>query len=161
MAREAFFLDFAVALRQHFRDVPLMLTGGFRSREGMAAALEHGHCDIIGLGRPSILNPAFAKTVLLNAEVDDSDARLITAHVEVPWWLKQIGCNFLSGGIESASPSSIVYNVLFTSNDNTDQFRLGVVCKADAQDADGMRRRPRSAKWRRSRLHCMVFQLVR
>ncbi|TQS31951.1 hypothetical protein Golomagni_07751, partial [Golovinomyces magnicellulatus] len=64
--REAFFLDFAKAIRQHFKDVPLMVTGGFRSRKGMEAALKQGDCDIIGLGRPSVINAAWPKEVILN-----------------------------------------------------------------------------------------------
>ena len=50
VAREAFFLDFAKAIREKFRSVPLMVTGGFRTRQGMEAALREDACDIIGLG---------------------------------------------------------------------------------------------------------------
>ncbi|KAJ2967109.1 hypothetical protein NQ176_g9828 [Zarea fungicola] len=51
LAREAFFLDFALAIRSHFPGVPLILTGGFRTRAGMEAALREGACDIVGIGR--------------------------------------------------------------------------------------------------------------
>jgi 2,4-dienoyl-CoA reductase-like NADH-dependent reductase (Old Yellow Enzyme family) len=72
--REAFFLDFAREIRKHHPDVPLMVTGGFRSRMGMQAALESGACDLIGLGRPSAVWPRLAKEVLLNEGVEDEDA---------------------------------------------------------------------------------------
>src|SRR5450631_1526507 len=39
LAREAYFLDFARALRSRLK-MPLMLTGGLRTREGMEAALD-------------------------------------------------------------------------------------------------------------------------
>jgi 2,4-dienoyl-CoA reductase-like NADH-dependent reductase (Old Yellow Enzyme family) len=49
--REAYFLDYAARIRKVTR-IPLMVTGGFRSRAAMEAALRSGALDIIGLGRP-------------------------------------------------------------------------------------------------------------
>lgn len=49
--REAYFVDFALAMQAHV-SVPLMVTGGFRSRAAMDYALENGAADIIGIGRP-------------------------------------------------------------------------------------------------------------
>ena len=51
MMREAYFVDFAVAMREKVT-VPLMVTGGFRQRAAMEQALESGAADLIGLGRP-------------------------------------------------------------------------------------------------------------
>ena len=50
-AREAYFVDFAQAMQEKVK-VPLMVTGGFRSRAAMEQALEGGAADVIGLGRP-------------------------------------------------------------------------------------------------------------
>jgi len=50
-AREAYFVDFAQAMQAKV-NVPLMVTGGFRTREAMEQALESGAADVIGLGRP-------------------------------------------------------------------------------------------------------------
>ena len=66
-AREAYFLDYAEAIRKVAR-MPLMVTGGFRSRQAMEAALE-GACDIVGLGRPLCWQPDFPRR-LLAREVD-------------------------------------------------------------------------------------------
>jgi 2,4-dienoyl-CoA reductase-like NADH-dependent reductase (Old Yellow Enzyme family) len=49
--REAYFITFADAVRK-VTDVPLMVTGGFRSRAAMNAALASGALDVIGLARP-------------------------------------------------------------------------------------------------------------
>ena len=49
--REAYFVDFAIAMRKKV-SVPLMVTGGFRQRTAMEQALESGAADLIGLGRP-------------------------------------------------------------------------------------------------------------
>ena len=51
VAREAYFLEFAEKIRQHV-SCKLMVTGGFRTVEGMNAALESGACDFIGIARP-------------------------------------------------------------------------------------------------------------
>ncbi|KAL7947126.1 NADH:flavin oxidoreductase/NADH oxidase [Trichoderma barbatum] len=56
LAREAFFIDFAATIRCKFPQVPFMVTGGFRSRDGMEAAIADGSCDLIGMARPSTLN---------------------------------------------------------------------------------------------------------
>ncbi|MGB5326423.1 MAG: NADH:flavin oxidoreductase/NADH oxidase family protein [Pseudomonadales bacterium] len=50
-AREAYFVDFAKAMHEQL-SMPLMVTGGFRSREAMQQALAASAADIIGLGRP-------------------------------------------------------------------------------------------------------------
>ncbi|VWX57961.1 NADH:flavin oxidoreductase/NADH oxidase family protein [Sphingorhabdus sp. 109] len=50
-AREAYFVDFAKAMQDAVK-VPLMVTGGFRTRKAMESALADGAADLIGLGRP-------------------------------------------------------------------------------------------------------------
>lgn len=50
-AREAYFVDFAIAMQSEVT-IPLMVTGGFRSQTAMQYALDTGAADIIGLGRP-------------------------------------------------------------------------------------------------------------
>jgi 2,4-dienoyl-CoA reductase-like NADH-dependent reductase (Old Yellow Enzyme family) len=49
--REAYFLAEAARLREAVQ-LPLMVTGGFRTAAGMSEALAGGACDIIGLARP-------------------------------------------------------------------------------------------------------------
>lgn len=51
-AREAYFVDFAKAMKASLTRMPLMVTGGFRSRAAMRHALETGAADLIGIGRP-------------------------------------------------------------------------------------------------------------
>ncbi|MGB7419081.1 MAG: NADH:flavin oxidoreductase/NADH oxidase family protein [Erythrobacter sp.] len=54
LAREAYFADFAQAMQVE-TTVPLMVTGGFRTRGAMLQALQKGAADVIGLGRPMCL----------------------------------------------------------------------------------------------------------
>tara|TARA_R110000823_G_scaffold27609_3_gene80306 strand:- start:8253 stop:9563 length:1311 start_codon:yes stop_codon:yes gene_type:complete len=51
LQREAYFVDFALAMQKKV-SIPLMVTGGFRSRGAMQQALASGGADLIGLGRP-------------------------------------------------------------------------------------------------------------
>lgn len=57
-AREALFLEYAKSIRAVAR-MPIMVTGGFRTRAGMDAALEAGHTDMIGVARPFCVDPDF------------------------------------------------------------------------------------------------------
>jgi len=54
--REAYFLAEAERLRASVK-MPLMVTGGFRTAAGMAAALAGQACDIIGIARPLCVEP--------------------------------------------------------------------------------------------------------
>lgn len=54
--REAFFIAFAERVRKSLK-APLMLTGGFRSREGMQTALASGALDVVGMARPLAVEP--------------------------------------------------------------------------------------------------------
>ncbi|MCB1849140.1 MAG: NADH:flavin oxidoreductase/NADH oxidase family protein, partial [Halieaceae bacterium] len=51
MMREAYFVDFALAMQEQV-SVPLMVTGGFRQRAAMEQAVAGGGADLVGLGRP-------------------------------------------------------------------------------------------------------------
>lgn len=73
-AREAFFLSFATQAHALLKSLPpsslassppkIMVTGGFRSRAGMAKALASSSTDLIGIGRPACANPALPRTLL-------------------------------------------------------------------------------------------------
>lgn len=74
LERESFFLEFAKKVREQFPSLVLMVTGGFRTRLGMQAALESGGCDLIGIGRPATIWADLPKKVILNEEIKDGDA---------------------------------------------------------------------------------------
>jgi len=50
-AREAYFVDFAQAMRAHL-SIPILVTGGLRRRDAMEEALQSGAADMIGIARP-------------------------------------------------------------------------------------------------------------
>ena len=67
MAREAYFVDFAKAIREKL-SVPIMVTGGLRRRDVMEHVLETGGADVIGLGRPLCVETDGPKKLLNGAD---------------------------------------------------------------------------------------------
>ncbi len=61
--REAYFLDYARRIRSVTK-LPLMLTGGMRTIETMAAAVDSGAIDVVGIARPMSYEPDLPKRLL-------------------------------------------------------------------------------------------------
>jgi 2,4-dienoyl-CoA reductase-like NADH-dependent reductase (Old Yellow Enzyme family) len=61
--REAYFLEYASAIQARAR-LPLMVTGGFRSREAMVEALAAGETDVIGIARPLCVMPDLPRRLI-------------------------------------------------------------------------------------------------
>jgi 2,4-dienoyl-CoA reductase-like NADH-dependent reductase (Old Yellow Enzyme family) len=83
LAREAYFVDFAKAMREKL-SIPIMVTGGLRRKEVMNHVLETGGADMIGLGRPLCVD-ADGPNRLLNGE--DELARYEDNLSLLPSWL--------------------------------------------------------------------------
>lgn len=108
--REAYFLAFAGAVRA-VAAMPVMVTGGFRTRAVMEAALADGELDVVGIGRPMIADPETPRR-LLAGEIDraaDPEARLELLHM-LGWFnmqLEQLGDgldpDLTLGGAEAAA----------------------------------------------------------
>ncbi|MEM1132329.1 MAG: NADH:flavin oxidoreductase/NADH oxidase family protein [Pseudomonadota bacterium] len=89
-SREAYFVDFAQAMQKSV-SVPLMVTGGFRTRAAMEQALDSGAADLIGLGRPMCVIPNAPKQ-LLEGTVDhlpspENELRLLPSWLS---WLRSV-----------------------------------------------------------------------
>jgi tRNA-dihydrouridine synthase len=88
LQREAYFVDFAKAMRSEVK-VPLMVTGGFRTRSAMEQALKQGAADVIGIGRPLCYFPDGAKRLLGGMEMlprKESELALFPPSLQ---WLKR------------------------------------------------------------------------
>lgn len=68
IAREAYFLDYAAQIRNAVK-MPLMVTGGFRTKQGMENALASEICQIVGVGRPLCADPHCIKK-LFTGEIE-------------------------------------------------------------------------------------------
>ncbi len=77
--REAYFLAYAEQLRRRVK-TPLMVTGGFRSGGGIAAALDSGATDLIGLSRPLAIEPDFSARLLADPDHRVEVRRLTTGN---------------------------------------------------------------------------------
>lgn len=84
-AREAYFVDFAKAMKAELKSMPLMVTGGFRSRAAMDHALSTGSADLIGIGRPLCGDPDACRKLLDGA---DEIARYENQLHLLPGWLR-------------------------------------------------------------------------
>ncbi|RJQ81188.1 NADH:flavin oxidoreductase/NADH oxidase family protein [Pseudonocardiaceae bacterium YIM PH 21723] len=73
--REAYFLEFAEKVRSEAPTLPLMVTGGFRSRAAMQDALDNGSLDLVGLGRPLAVEPDFPQRLLDGADGPKANLR--------------------------------------------------------------------------------------
>lgn len=97
-AREAYFLEFAEKVRG-LTEVPLMVTGGFRTETGMAEALASGATDLVGLARPLVVEPDLPNRILSGDSVTSAVRPIKTgirmiddmALMEVSWYTRQIG----------------------------------------------------------------------
>ena len=62
-AREAYFIDYAAQIAKVAK-MPLMVTGGFRTRTGMEEAIASGACSVVGVGRPLCGDPLSVKRLM-------------------------------------------------------------------------------------------------
>ena len=69
IAREAYFLEYAEKIKKNIQ-IPLMVTGGFRTKEGMESAVKSGACEIVGVGRPLCANP-FAIKEMFDGKIEN------------------------------------------------------------------------------------------
>lgn len=109
--REAFFLDFARAVRERHPKLILMVTGGFRSREGMQAALDSNACDLVGIGRAAAVYPHLPKEVLLNSEVRDEDARVVLEDIKANWLARFLGLKLVGMGAVATHYVSLIHKM--------------------------------------------------
>jgi 2,4-dienoyl-CoA reductase-like NADH-dependent reductase (Old Yellow Enzyme family) len=93
--REAFFFEYAERMRAAV-ELPLMLTGGFRTGAAMADALASGAIDVVGLARPLALEPDLPAR-LLSGEAKSARAvepkvgiRLLDSLLQLGWYQRQM-----------------------------------------------------------------------
>lgn len=88
--REAYFVEFAGDVRRVAK-MAVMVTGGFRTRAGMEAALEAGHLDLIGIGRPMIIDPDLPRK-LIAGEIDATPRpeEMVEMFHVMPWLNMQL-----------------------------------------------------------------------
>ena len=104
-SREAFFISFASSARAMLLSLPpsahanpaIMVTGGFRTRKGMAHALSSSSTDFVGVGRPACVEPALPR-LLLDASLSDEEARSPIYSIKGLALFRMIPLGFLMAG---------------------------------------------------------------
>jgi hypothetical protein len=106
--RESFFTEFAEKVQGLKSPIPIQLSGGFRSRTGMADAIESGVCELVGLGRAAVLEPELPRKMLLNPAYDDSLAFGMSHIVRGLWFGKMFPAKIIG---ESFGIQFFYYNM--------------------------------------------------
>ncbi|MFD2578928.1 hypothetical protein ACFSTD_10645 [Novosphingobium colocasiae] len=109
LRREAYFMDYARRVRPVAK-MPLMITGGFRTRDNMDEALAENATDVIGLARPFCAStdfparllrgeitqvPMIEETMLLDraayvGKLDDREFNLMESNFQLAWMYVQL-----------------------------------------------------------------------
>lgn len=98
--RESFFQEFSEKARKSVKKgCVVMVTGGFRTRAGMAAAVTEGACELVGVARPAALIPDVPKSVWLNKELTDDEAVVRPIKIKGSKWLSKIPV--IGAGVQS------------------------------------------------------------
>ena len=95
--REAYFMDYAEQVRRYCK-APLVVTGGFRSAQGMSDAVSSGGTDMVGLARPMSVDTHIPNKILAGEDyknvlpVRKTGISVIDnmAMLEVTWYERQL-----------------------------------------------------------------------
>ncbi|QKS71206.1 NADH:flavin oxidoreductase/NADH oxidase family protein [Paenalkalicoccus suaedae] len=117
--REAYFLQFASLIRETMQ-VPLAVTGGFRSLSGMNQALGDGVTDFIGIARPLVVYPNLPHDLMYGGKESIELTRKKTgipfvddkAMLELTWYSQQLG--YLAKGKQTKPDQSAYASLVKT-----------------------------------------------
>jgi len=110
LRREAYFLEYARRIREAAKDVPLMVTGGFRTVSLIRQVVESGEVDMVGIGRPFCVAPDLPSQIfrgeMSELPTPEKDRRLgpgvfgpvspirgirtLNGQAEIAWFYRQI-----------------------------------------------------------------------
>ncbi|MGG0414337.1 NADH:flavin oxidoreductase/NADH oxidase family protein [Peribacillus simplex] len=120
--REAYFIEYANKARK-LVSAPLVVTGGFRSQEGMEEAIASGEIDMVGIAKPFALVPDLANKIFqgnyetVQTKPIRTGIKLVdktAAMLEIGWYEQQLA---RIGKSQSPNPNhsvwrSLIQNVL-------------------------------------------------
>lgn len=105
LEREGFFLNASREIRKQNPDLVLIVTGGFRSRNGVNAAIKDQACDLVGLGRPAVKFPNLPEDIMFNNLLSDDEARFDVEPAPSRGWIAQ-KIRSVGAGAETVSTQS-------------------------------------------------------
>jgi hypothetical protein len=93
------FADFADKVQALKSKVPTQLSGGYRSRVGMANGIESGSTDLICLGRSAVIEPNLPAAMILNADIRDSESIAMPHEIKGLWLARMIPVRAVGPGL--------------------------------------------------------------
>jgi 2,4-dienoyl-CoA reductase-like NADH-dependent reductase (Old Yellow Enzyme family) len=120
--REAYFLDYCEKIKD-LVDTPILLTGGFRTADGMNEALKTGACQLVGMARAIAIDPEFPLKLLSGNKVESPVKPLTTGYkfldqvvpLEITWYTQQL--QRMGRGKDPKPNASTKFSVLKTLYD--------------------------------------------
>lgn len=91
-----FFPSFAKLIMSGFPETLVIVTGGFRDRTSIEAALSGAWRDMVGMVGPAVVNPHLPGAVIFNPEVRLKNATLYSPRIEAPWFVRNVGVTALN-----------------------------------------------------------------
>lgn len=116
-ARVPYFLEFAEKAAKTV-DTPIALTGGFRTDSAMKEAVGNSGVDMVGLGRPLVVDPELSAKVISGQAFNSSVKPLTTGFklvdrismLEITWYENQM--RYIGEG-KDPKPNENVYSTVF------------------------------------------------
>lgn len=142
--REAYFLNYAAAIRRTV-SVPLMVTGGFRTRAAMLSALNEDGISLIGIARPLCVDPDLPKA-LLAGEIETLPAPERTMRLGSGWLGPQSSNPMMRAANGLANMAYFYRNIIRMAAGKAPRRRmnmLGALIRHEMTDAADARRRRR------------------
>ena len=131
LAREAYFVDFAKAMKAEL-SIPLMVTGGFRTASAMEQALKSGAADVIGLGRPMCVMTEAPKRLLGGMAMLPRTETQLTLF---PEWLSSLRKIKMMRGLEGFAVQYWYYSQLYSLG-RTGRTRLDITVLAAMREVE-------------------------
>jgi len=121
--REAYFIEFAAKMKRLIK-APIVVTGGFRSPEGMESAISSGDVDMVGIARPLTLQPDLPQQIMDGQKVENLIKPLTTGvsaldkvgMLEITWYEQQMAR--LAKGKKPAPKMNVYWSLLRTLGSN-------------------------------------------
>lgn len=121
--REAYFIEFAAKMKTLIK-APIVVTGGFRSSEGMEAAIASGDVDMVGIARPLTLDPDLPHKVISGKAIQSEVKPLTTGisaldkagMLEITWYEQQMAR--LAKGKKPSPDMNVYFSIVRTLTSN-------------------------------------------
>ncbi|MBF7074181.1 NADH:flavin oxidoreductase/NADH oxidase family protein [Glaciecola sp. MH2013] len=122
--REAYFIEYAKRIKEAAK-VPLMLTGGFRSRQVMENAISSGEVDLIGLARPLCTQPYCSNDLVTQKidKLDDHEHKLVLGK---GFWGNNSSSNLIKGINSFGQVGFYYWQIIRLAKELKPQPELGV-----------------------------------